>query len=152
MFSSGTKRRSRGGTRSASPPKAPCRVIVGVAFEREVIPRGTKAPKLWPAEPEQRERIVSSGSPSPPHIRVTSEPRIVPTVRCMFPDRPLDGNRLLVDDGVAAAQSALGIERAMEPVVLRFDAPPRRRRHHGTEHRGEVEPPGSFQWSIGGVF
>ena len=46
------------------------------------MPRGTKAPKLWPAEPVKWMRIVSSGRPSPPYRDVTSYPRIVPTVRC----------------------------------------------------------------------
>ena len=45
------------------------------------MPRGTNAPKLCPAEPKQPTRMVSSGSPSPPHIRVTSEPSIVPIAR-----------------------------------------------------------------------
>ena len=45
------------------------------------MPRGRKAPKLWPADPVHRTVIVSSGSPSPPHMRVTSEPSMVPTAR-----------------------------------------------------------------------
>jgi hypothetical protein len=38
-------------------------VVVGVAFELSVMPLGTKAPKLWPAEPWNLSRMVSSGSP-----------------------------------------------------------------------------------------
>ena len=30
------------------------------------MPRGTNAPKLWPADPVNVSRIVSSGSPSAP--------------------------------------------------------------------------------------
>ena len=40
-----------------------------------------KAPKLCPAEPWKRRRIVSSGSPSAPHLFVISLPSIVPTTR-----------------------------------------------------------------------
>ncbi len=46
-----------------------------------MIPRGRKAPKLWPADPWNLSWIVSSGSPAPPYRRVSSLPRIVPTVR-----------------------------------------------------------------------
>ena len=46
-----------------------------------MTPRGTNAPKLWPAEPVNWMRIVSSGRPSPPYRRVISYPSIVPTVR-----------------------------------------------------------------------
>ena len=42
------------------------------------------APKLCPAEPVNWRLIVSSGSPSRPQWRVTSEPSIVPTVRFTF--------------------------------------------------------------------
>ena len=45
------------------------------------MPRGRKAPKLWPAEPVKSIWMVSSGRPSPPWRRVSSEPSIVPTVR-----------------------------------------------------------------------
>ena len=45
------------------------------------MPRGTNAAKLWPAEPVKCMRMVSSGRPSRPWARVTSEPRMVPTVR-----------------------------------------------------------------------
>jgi hypothetical protein len=49
-----------------------------------VIPLGMKAPKLWPAEPLKRMRIVSSGRPFAPHFFVTSPPVMVPTTRCVF--------------------------------------------------------------------
>ena len=38
------------------------------------MPRGMNAPKLWPAEPLKRMRIVSSGRPTAPYLRVTSLP------------------------------------------------------------------------------
>ncbi|MND01069.1 hypothetical protein D3C83_199050 [compost metagenome] len=37
-----------------------------------VTPRGTNAPKLWPAEPVNVILIVSSGRPGPPYRFVTS--------------------------------------------------------------------------------
>ena len=46
------------------------------------MPRGMNAPKLWPAEPLKRMRIVSSGRPAAPYLRVISLPVIVPTTRC----------------------------------------------------------------------
>ena len=46
------------------------------------MPRGRNAPKLCPADPVNSTWMVSSGSPSLPYLRVTSEPSIVPTVRC----------------------------------------------------------------------
>ena len=36
------------------------------------MPRGTNAPKLWPAEPTNLIWIVSSGSPAAPYRFVTS--------------------------------------------------------------------------------
>ena len=48
------------------------------------MPGGTNAPKLCPAEPWKRRRIVSSGSPAAPHFRVTALPSIVPTTRLPF--------------------------------------------------------------------
>ena len=45
------------------------------------MPRGTKAPKLWPAEPRNFSLMVSSGRPFGPYLRVTSLPVIVPTTR-----------------------------------------------------------------------
>ena len=45
------------------------------------MPRGTNAPKLWPAEPLKLSWIVSSGRPAAPYLRVTSLPVIVPTTR-----------------------------------------------------------------------
>ena len=50
-------------------------------YTRSVMPRGTNAPKLLPAEPENVTSIVPSGSPAPPWALVTSWPNIVPTVR-----------------------------------------------------------------------
>ena len=47
----------------------------------KVMPLGTKAMKLWPAEPRKWIRMVSSGRPSAPVRRVTSLPSRVPTVR-----------------------------------------------------------------------
>ena len=46
-----------------------------------VTPRGTKAPKLWPAEPRKVRVMVPSGSPAAPCAGVISEPSRVPTVR-----------------------------------------------------------------------
>ncbi len=40
-----------------------------------------RASKLWPAAPLNLKRIVSSGRPPPPYLRLISLPRIVPTVR-----------------------------------------------------------------------
>ncbi len=45
------------------------------------MPRGTKAPKLWPAEPVKLSLMVSSGRPAAPYLRVTSLPVMVPTTR-----------------------------------------------------------------------
>ena len=45
------------------------------------MPRGTKAPKLCPAEPVKVSEMVSSGSPAAPKRRLISEPSRVPTVR-----------------------------------------------------------------------
>ena len=36
------------------------------------MPRGTNAPKLWPADPVNFSEIVLSGSPAAPYRRVTS--------------------------------------------------------------------------------
>ena len=49
------------------------------------MPRGTNAPKLWPAEPVNFSLIVSSGkSFGAVCFRVTSYPSMVPTVRFTF--------------------------------------------------------------------
>jgi hypothetical protein len=56
-------------------------VVVGVALERSVMPLGTNAPKLWPAEPLEVMSMVSSGRPGAAVRLVTSWPSIVPTVR-----------------------------------------------------------------------
>ncbi len=45
------------------------------------MPRGTNAPNDWPAEPVNVRSMVSSGSPAPAYLLVTSWPSIVPTVR-----------------------------------------------------------------------
>ena len=45
------------------------------------MPGGMNAPKLWPAEPRKCRRIVSSGRPFAPYLRVISLPVIVPTTR-----------------------------------------------------------------------
>ena len=46
-----------------------------------VIPFGTNAPKLCPADPVNRMLIVPSGRPAPFQTLVTSWPSSVPTVR-----------------------------------------------------------------------
>jgi hypothetical protein len=67
MFSSGTNVAfGRGIDDDLAAGKALADVVVGVAFEVKVMPRGMKAPKLWPAEPLKWMRIVSSGSPPRP--------------------------------------------------------------------------------------
>ena len=46
------------------------------------MPRGTNAPKLWPAEPRRctRDRVVGQARRRP-SVCVSAEPSIVPTVR-----------------------------------------------------------------------
>ena len=82
------------------------------------MPRGTNAPKLWPAEPRRWMRIVLSGRPAPPHRFVTSEPSIVPTVRFVL------RTGLSISTGVPSLERGgglldqLAVERALEAVIL----------------------------------
>ena len=86
------------------------------------MPRGTKAPKLWPAEPRRCTEMVSSGSPAPPWRRVTSAPSIVPTVRCTLRTADLDAHRLAPLERGRGLADQLLVERLVEPVVLRLRA------------------------------
>ena len=57
---------SSGAHDDPAPGQALGQIVVGVADEPQRHPRGTKAPKLWPAEPRKVSTMLSSGSPAPP--------------------------------------------------------------------------------------
>ena len=87
-----------------------------------MIPRGTNAPKLWPAEPLNLSWIVSSGSPAAPWRRVSSLPRIVPTVRLMLRIGSSSDDRLAPLQGrLASRDQRRPVERRLEPVILVAD-------------------------------
>ena len=90
------------------------------------MPRGTNAPKLCPADPVKCTWIVSSGSPSLPYLRVTSEPSIVPTVRCSLRigRRISTGSRR--SSAADASEMSVVVQRLGQPVILRPHRSPRR--------------------------
>ena len=82
------------------------------------MPRGTKAPKLWPAEPSKLSEMVPSGSPAPPWRLVTSEPSMVPTARWMLRMGRSRRDRPALADRRAAGLDQLAVEGRVEAVVL----------------------------------
>ena len=110
-----------------------------------MIPRGRNAPKLWPAEPWNLSWIVSSGSPAPPCRRVSSLPRMVPTVRFDVADRQLERDRLAPLQGrLAGRDQRRPVERRLEPVILVADLADRdvRADVRPVEDLAEVQAPG----------
>ena len=110
-----------------------------------VIPRGTKAPKLWPAEPVKVSEMVSSGSPgrpvAPADLRSQQGPDGAVDVRDgQEPPRPACHR----PPQAAHASSELMIQCLLEPVVLQ----PRLVARHVVghvglgQHRAEIEPGG----------
>ena len=80
-----------------------------------MIPRGTNAPKLCPAEPWNVTSIVPSGSPTPPPWRVSSAPSIVPTVRFVF--------RIVVDSFTSSPRSNAALAAAIKSLSSAFSSP-----------------------------
>src|SRR6267142_115750 len=77
------------------------------------MPRGTKAPKLWPAEPVKCMRIVSSGRPSGPWRRVSSEAMVLLDHP---PDGDLGADRGPVEDGREVEPARLPVVHGMPHV------------------------------------
>ena len=111
------------------------------------------APKLCPAEPVNRSEIVSSGRPSRPQRRVTSEPSMVPTVRLTF----RIGN--VARTGEALGERRLGeveqgrrVERRLDAVDLESSSggPRTSRGRRAGRGAGEKSSPRAFQWSTAG--
>ena len=92
-------------------------VVVGVADEAQRDAPGTKAPKLWPADPRRVRSMVPSGRPLA-WARVTSWPSIVPTVRLTLrtANSPVTG----VPSSMASRASGdeLVVQGLLEAVVL----------------------------------
>ena len=106
------------------------------------MPRGTKAPKLWPAEPENCSEIVLSGRPAAPYRRVTSYPSIVPTVRFTFRIGSRSATGMPRSSAFAHCAMQLVVERAGQAVILPGRAPARcvRRHRRLMQNRGVIEP------------
>jgi hypothetical protein len=106
------------------------------------MPRGTNAPKLWPAEPVKPIWIVLSGSPAPPYRLVSSWPSIVPTVRLTLRIGSCTESRSPRSSAGAASEISVLSSAGVQPVVLRLGAVqvllPRRLRL--VQDRRQVEP------------
>ena len=73
MFSSDLKGDRVEGYAITRPPDRPlAKPSLASPTSVSVIPLGVNAPKLWPADPVNVSRMVSSGSPSPPCRFVSS--------------------------------------------------------------------------------
>jgi hypothetical protein len=78
-----------------------------------------KAPKLWPAEPLKRMRIVSSGRPLAPYLRVTSLPGDRADDAMHVANRQLCGDALAaLDRRLAQIQQLRDVERLLQAVIL----------------------------------
>ena len=87
------------------------------------MPRGTKAPKLWPAEPCELEldRVVGQARRRR-SLRVSSLPRIVPTVRLTLRiGRSSSTGSPRSRAGAASGSERRHVERLVEAVVLLDD-------------------------------
>ena len=102
---------------------------------------GRNAPKLWPALPVKRIRIVLSGRPSSPWRSETAEPSMVPTVR--FTLRIGSDSSTGSMFSIAGRQSRISssVERLLEPVLLAAHAPASRRPRRAASARCRIAAP-----------
>ena len=83
------------------------------------MPRGTNAPKLWPAEPVnvQPDRVVGQPVGAVPPGHLVAEHRADRAVDVA--DRQLERHRRRVLERLAALRDQLVVERLVEAVILR---------------------------------
>ncbi len=84
-----------------------------------MTPRGTNAPKDWPAEPVKVMSMVSSGRPAPPYGLVTSWPSMVPTVRLTLRIGDLGADRLGASALSAPRASAASLMSSLSSALAR---------------------------------